>query len=314
MNDIVLVTGGTGTIGTAIIEELLKLGYKDIRCLSNDENGEYESRLHFKGNNAIRYVNRDIRDYWGMKSALEDVTIVFHCAAHKHVSLCNYNFFEAVDVNINGTMNLLKCVLELNSCKKFINISTDKACYPVGLMGGTKFVAEKMVNRCNYFKKKAKQITKFASVRFGNVLNSRGSLLDIWSKIDIIPVAENMKRFFMKIEDAVKLIFLALETLDHGDTFILKMPVIRISDLAEVYAKKYNKTTVSYFPNEDERTYEFLMSAEESLHRYETTEIFIISEDHQNDIPLIYSTETIKEIKKEEIEKILDDINDKPRI
>jgi len=241
---IILVTGGTGSIGSEIIRKLLKYKPKQIRVFSRDESKHYflqQELDDIKGRVEIRYLIGDIRDRERLDKAFFNVDIVFHAAALKHVTYCEYNPFEAIKTNVNGTQNVIDSALKHN-VDKVVAISTDKAVYPNTIMGITKLLEERMVIGAQNYLGSAR--TKFAVVRFGNVINSRGSVIPTW--IDQIkkggPVTvtdKNMARFFMSINEAVDLIFLATKKMRGQEIFVLKMPQENIFELAKKTIKEH---------------------------------------------------------------------------
>ena len=236
-NKTIMVTGGLGSIGSEIVRQLMQYSPKIIRIMDNRETELFYARQAFQNCPNIELLLGDIRDKESLKKAVDDANIIFHAAALKHVLICEYDPVEAIKTNVIGTQNVIECALEHN-VERVILISTDKVVNPTNVMGATKLLAERLVSAtCNSQRLKT---TKFGIVRFGNVLASRGSVLEIWDK----QLKENKKitvtnplmtRFFMSIPESVNLVFTATYYADHGETFILKMPSIRIKDLAEVF-------------------------------------------------------------------------------
>ena len=240
----ILVTGGSGSIGKELVKKSLIEGASLVRIFSNDENALYETELEFSGKN-IEYVIGDIRNSETVNSIVKDMDIVFHTSALKHVDRCELNPFEAVTVNTIGTYNVCKSAIR-ESVSKVINISTDKAVNPIGVLGATKLLSEKLIS-AESFHNKSKTI--FSSVRFGNVLQTRGSIIprienQIKNGGPITLTDKNMKRFFMTKKQSVDLILKATEYAKGGETFVLKMPLILLNDLFDVMkiiiAPKYN--------------------------------------------------------------------------
>lgn len=239
---VILVTGGTGSIGSAIIREIIKYKPKQIRIFSRDETKQFFlqhelERMSLK--NRVRFLIGDIRDKERLDKAFGGVDIVFHTAALKHVPFCEYNPFEAIKTNIYGTQNVIDLAIK-NSVKKVIAISTDKAVYPTSIMGTTKLLMEKMILSTRWYLYNSQ--TKFSVVRFGNVLNSRGSVLPLWSSQlksgqPLTITDPKMTRYFMTIKEAVKLIIQAAAIMLGQEIFILKMPKISIGDLATEFIK-----------------------------------------------------------------------------
>src|SRR3989338_5094048 len=224
-NKTVLVTGGTGSIGSEIVRQLLKTKARQIRIFSRDEHKQHELQNELGGDTRLRFLIGDIRDKERMDFAFQDVDIVFHAAALKHVSVCEYNPFEAVKTNIIGTQNVIENALRHN-VEKVLAISTDKAADPGSVLGASKLMMERLVTAANATI--GGKRTRFASVRFGNVLNSRGSVIPIWKKQidegkDVTITDLRATRFLMQIPDAVRLVFAALEHMQGGEIFVLKI-------------------------------------------------------------------------------------------
>ncbi|MBA3052663.1 MAG: NAD-dependent epimerase/dehydratase family protein [Candidatus Omnitrophica bacterium] len=283
----IFVSGGTGSIGSGIVKQLLEYNVETIRVFSNDENSHFKLQQRFRNHPKLRYLIGDVRDRIRLKKAVEGVDIIFHAAALKHVPFCEYNPFEAVNINVLGTQNLIDAALEAN-VDKMVTISTDKAASPTNVMGSTKLLAERLTSSADYYKGYKK--TVFCSVRFGNVLASRGSVIPIF--MDQIkaggPVTVtdmNTTRFIMSISRAVELVIKATVHSFGGEIFIFKMQALKIGELASVMIDKY---AVEHKHNKDdiklkkigsrdgEKLYEELMTPEESKNAYETGEMFIL--------------------------------------
>ena len=248
-NKIILITGGSGSIGTVLVEYILRnYNPKVIRIYSRDETKQFTVMNKLKDfYKKLRFFIGDIRDIDRLNRAMENVDIVFHLAALKHVVACEYNPFEAIKTNILGIQNLIEVSID-NNIEKFIFTSTDKAATPSNTMGVTKLLGEKLVTAANYYKGKARTI--FYSVRFGNVIGSRGSLVplvenQIKNDIPITLTHSDMTRYIMSLNIAIKLIFVTLDISQGGEVFVLKMDIVKIIDLIEVliyiFAKKHDK-------------------------------------------------------------------------
>ncbi|MBS3140086.1 polysaccharide biosynthesis protein [Candidatus Woesearchaeota archaeon] len=244
----ILITGGLGSIGREILKNLLPFKPKQIRILDNRETELFHCRQEYRHEKSIRFLYGDVRDKERLLKASQGIDIIFHAAALKHVSLCEYDPYEAIKTNVLGTYNILESAM-VNKVDKVILISTDKAVNPSNVMGTTKLLAERLLSSMYYHRGRSQ--TKFASVRFGNVLSSRGSVLEIWNqqlsqnkKITITDLA--MTRFLMSIPDSVALIFYATFLAEEGETFILKMNSVVIQDLAEVFLELNHKPTDFY--------------------------------------------------------------------
>lgn len=284
-NKNILVTGGSGSIGQSLVMKALEDGAKSIKVFSNDENGLYEMEQTFT-DKKIEFVIGDIRNSETVNSAVKGTDIIFHTAALKHVDRCELHPLEALTVNIIGTNNIAKAAVSAN-VRKVISISTDKAVNPIGVMGATKLLGEKLLSAEAFHTKSS---TVFASVRFGNVLHTRGSILPrIENQIKkggpITLTDKRMKRFFMTKNEAVKLIVNATSLATGGEIFVLKMPLLYLKDLFEVMkeilAPKYGfkpnqiKTTVIGI-RPGEKLTEYLLTDFEMENVLETKDFFIL--------------------------------------
>lgn len=237
----ILVTGGTGSIGSALVEELLKYEPKQVRVLSRDESKQHELLERTGYPKKLRMLIGDIRDRDRLEHAFKDVDIVYHTAALKHVPFCEYNPSEAIKTNVFGSQNVIDAALA-NRVKKVIGISTDKVVNPTGVYGTSKLMMEKLFTNANYTK--GTQDIVFSCVRFGNVAWARGSVLPAW-KLQIeregkIRITDpEMTRFIMSVEDAANLVLEASRLTRGSEIFIFKMPSITMSDLAKIFLEKY---------------------------------------------------------------------------
>jgi len=324
----ILVTGGSGSIGKELVKKSLLEGASLVRIFSNDENALYETELEFSGKN-IEYVIGDIRNSETVNSIVKDIDVIFHTSALKHVDRCELNPFEAVTVNTIGTYNVCKSAIR-ESVSKVINISTDKAVNPIGVLGATKLLSEKLIS-AESFHNKSK--TVFSSVRFGNVLQTRGSIIprienQIKNGGPITLTDKNMKRFFMTKKQSVDLILKATEYAKGGETFVLKMPLISLNDLFDVMKKiiapKYNlnsndiKTKIIGI-RPGEKITEYLLTDFELENVLETKDFFIMPSMFDSVTSKKYKNakkpkniknyfKTLKPISKLEIQKMLNDV------
>lgn len=282
-NKIILVTGGTGTVGSEIVRQLLETEVKQIRIFSRDEHKQHEFKRELGTDKRLRFLIGDIRDKERMDFAFRGVDICFHAAALKHVPICEYNPFEAVKTNIVGTQNVIDVALAHN-VEKVLAISTDKAVDPTSVLGASKLMMERLITAANATTGPSR--TRFASVRFGNVLDSRGSVGALWIEQiaqghDVTVTDERATRFFMKIEDAVRLVFAALHSMQGGEIFVLKMePAKKVIDFAKEYIQKYGtgkKIKIKLIGmRPGERLHEVLLTEEESTHAIELRDMFVI--------------------------------------
>jgi len=285
-NKKILVTGGVGSIGNQLVRKLLTLDPKIIRVFDNNETGlfDLEQELNTK---KIRILIGDIRDKDRLVMAMDGIDIVFHTSALKHVPICEFNPFDAVKTNVLGTQNVLEAAL-INNVQKFINVSTDKAVNPTNVMGATKLLAERLTISANHYT--GNKRTKLSSVRFGNVLNSRGSVIPLFKKQILSggPVTitdKDMTRFIMDIPTAADLIIAAGELAEGREVFILKMPALKIIDLAQVMIHDLSLTH-GFNPKDikiqfigkrsGEKLYEELMSEAETFRALENDDMYII--------------------------------------
>lgn len=284
----ILITGGSGSIGTELVYQLLGFEPKIIRILSNDEDGQFNLQQKLKDKKNVRFLIGDVRDKDRIKRAIEGINIVYHVAALKHVPFCEYNPLEAVQTNVIGTKNVIEACLEEPNVELMVNISTDKAANPISTMGATKLLAEKLTTWATFYRPKRKPI--FTSVRFGNVLNSRGSIVPLFKEQiknggPVTLTDDNMRRFIMPIPESVKLILNASRLAKGGEIFVLKMPAIKIRDLIEAMIKNLAEK-YGYKPKDikikrigirsGEKLDELLMTEEEARDVLETEDMFII--------------------------------------
>jgi len=330
-NKTILVTGGVGSIGKEIVKNLLGYEIKAVRVLDNNETGLFDLKQEMQKNKLRTFIG-DVRDKERLQRAMEDVDIVFHAAALKHVPLCEYNPFEAVKTNVIGTQNLIEVAMD-EGVEKFITISTDKAVNPINVMGATKLLTERLTISANFYKGERK--TAFSCVRFGNVLYSRGSVLPLFEKQIkkgfLTLTDSHMTRFIMKISHAVELILKAAKIAKGGEIFILKMPAVKINDLAETVIEKL-APKYGYKPEEieikiigkrlGEKMHEELMTEDEAENAYEDDKMLIVlsrnfdimsrisyklPDNFKKAQERIYSSSSAKLLTKEEIRTLLND-------
>ena len=338
-NKVILVLGGTGTIGSEITSQILNFNPETIRIFSNSENELWETKLKFKESmNKLRFLIGDIRYYDRLKRAADNVDIIFNAAAIKHVPFSEYNPMEAVNVNIHGLENIIEAAFECE-VENLIHISTDKAVNPTTVMGATKMLGERLCISRELAK--GEHNTKISCVRFGNVLGSRGSIIPLIKKqiengSSVTITDENMKRFFLSKLQAVELVLKAATISKGGEIFVLKMPVVLIRDLIaiiiEEYSPKIGKESSSIKitrvgSRQGEKINEELISPIEYSQCYETEDMYCIypfidisQELSMNDYKingtkidvkqnLNYSTENITPLSKNKIRALLKEFN-----
>jgi len=275
-NKVILITGGTGSFGQKFAEVALREGNpKTIRIFSRGELLQQEMRQKFHDDERLRFFIGDVRDRERVYRAMNGVDIVVHAAALKQVPTCEYNPIEAVRTNVEGAINVIDAAID-SGVEKAMAISTDKAAYPVNLYGATKLVMEKLFIQANAYTGLRK--TRFSSVRYGNVIGSRGSVVPLFfqqsSSGEITITDERMTRFWIAVEQGAHFVIKCLEEMRGGEIFVPKIPSMRIIDLADVIAPKVRKRTIGARPGE--KLHEVLLTGEESRHTREFDGCFII--------------------------------------
>tara|TARA_B100002049_G_scaffold49421_1_gene34645 strand:+ start:1239 stop:2261 length:1023 start_codon:yes stop_codon:yes gene_type:complete len=319
----ILITGGTGSIGLGIVKQLTKYRPKEIRILSNDENSIVESIENLGKNSIYKFMVGDVRDKDRLNLAIRDIDIVYHAAAMKHIDICESNPFDAVKTNVVGTSNILEASI-IEGVKKFIFISTDKATNPTSTLGGSKLLAERLTLDASTYVKKGG--TKFAIVRFGNVIGSRGSVFQIFQKQikmkkPLTVTDKRMTRFIMSISEASSMILKVTKTMKDGETFVLKMPSVRIEDLAKgmlhVYGARFpiyrNTSPVKISKSrERERFHEFLITNEELPFCHSNNDMYKISKTVNGKKLSMkeFSSETAPRISQSKLYKTINELID----
>ncbi|AWV99844.1 polysaccharide biosynthesis protein [Arcticibacterium luteifluviistationis] len=283
-NNILLITGGTGSFGTAVLNRFLNTDhFKEIRIFSRDEKKQDDMRNFYKSDK-IKYYIGDVREYTSVEPATRDVDFIFHAAALKQVPSCEFFPMEAVKTNVIGTQNVIRAAAS-NDVKKVICLSTDKAAYPINAMGISKAMMEKVAIA------ESRNLTKttVCLTRYGNVMGSRGSVIPLFlSQIKagqpITITDPEMSRFFMSLEEAVELVLFAFEHGNAGDLFVNKAPAGKIGDLAEAMIELYGKSTEINIigTRHGEKLYETLCTREEMLNAEDMGEFFRIPADNRN--------------------------------
>lgn len=313
----ILVTGGTGSFGKEIVQELFQYQPACIHIFSRDEKKQYEMQHDFMQYDNLRFSLGDVRDYERVRESMRDVDIVFHAAALKQVPNCEYSPYEAARTNVEGAENVRRAALD-NRIKSVVSISTDKAVKPVNVMGMTKAIQERiMLHPAN-----GMNGTRFTCVRYGNVLGSRGSVVPLFC--DFIKKREplrithpDMTRFQLTLKEAVQLVLWATVKGESGDLWVRKMPAAGVLDLGRVLAagitgkQDYPVEVIGTRPGE--KMHEVLVSEEEMWRATEFEEHFMIPSWAQSqDKPGItegpfneYSSENVHRLSDEEIRAML---------
>jgi len=280
-----LITGGTGSFGESFLNKALtEFEFNEIRIFSRDEKKQDDLRNRLK-NSKIKFYIGDIRDYNSMKGAVKGVDYIFHAAALKQVPSCEFFPIQAVKTNILGTENLLDCASD-EGVKKVVVLSTDKASYPVNVMGMTKALMEKvMISKSRYINSS----TLFCGTRYGNVMGSRGSVIPLFiNQIkegkDITITNPNMTRFIMTLTNAVELVKHAFLKGGQGEILVQKSPAVKIDTLAKALLKIYNsKSKIKIIGiRHGEKMYETLITNEEMVFTEDMGEYYKISPDSRD--------------------------------
>lgn len=284
----ILITGGTGSIGSEILRQVFRYQPAVVRVFSRDEDKQFELQHDFSAQKNIRFLLGDVRDKDRVLRAMEGIDIVFHLAAMKHVPASEYNPFEAVKTNIIGTQNVVDAAM-VHNVERVVYTSSDKAISPTNTMGASKLLAERLISAADYYKGSCRTI--FSAVRFGNVMGSRGSVIPLFKKQvqqggPLTLTLPDMSRFMMSIREAVNLTLQAGSKAQGGEIFILKMPVLKLGDLAEVIIEEF-APLCGYAPGAiaieqiglrpGEKMYEELMTQEEAKLAVEFADMFAVT-------------------------------------
>ena len=284
-NKTLLITGGTGSFGNAVLERFLNTDIAEIRIFSRDEKKQDDMRHYYK-NDKIKYYIGNVRSLQSLKDAMYGVDYVFHAAALKQVPSCEFFPIEAVETNVLGTNNVLTAAIEAG-VKKVICLSTDKAAYPVNAMGTSKAMMEKV------FVAKARTIpadkTLICGTRYGNVLCSRGSVVPLFieqiKQGKPLTITEpNMTRFIMSLEEAVELVLFAYENAEAGDIMVQKAPASTIGDLAQAVKELFhvdNEIKIIGIRH-GEKIYETLLTNEECAHAIDMGNFYRVPADKRD--------------------------------
>lgn len=275
----ILVTGGTGSFGNKFIKTILEdYSVEKIIIYSRDELKQYEMQQRlYKYQSKLRFFIGDVRDLSRLNLAMKGVDIVIHAAAIKQVPAAEYNPMECIKTNINGAENIIESALA-NDVEKVVALSTDKAANPINLYGATKLCSDKLFTAANNLVGKGK--TRFAVVRYGNVSGSRGSVVPFFKKLaeekaEFIPITDmNMTRFWISLSQGVNFVLQTLARMHGGETFVPKIPSIRICDLATAIAPDIPQKEVGIRPGE--KIHELMCPRDDAMHVLEFDNFFII--------------------------------------
>ena len=320
-NKKVLITGGTGSLGSALTERLLKTGVDAIRIYSRDELKQTQMETKFN-DKRLRFLIGDIRDKARLEKAVEDINIVIHTAALKQVPVIEYNPFEAIKTNVQGAQNLVDACLE-KDVEFALAIGTDKAVSPFNTYGATKLLMERLFVSANYHKGKNK--TKFSCVRYGNVLGSRGSIVpkfveQIMSGKKVTITDPNMTRFNITMDQALDFIFRVMKNSFGGDVHVPKLDAYKVGDMKDVVLELLNaKTEMEKIPiRPGEKFNEILINEHEIRNTYENKDDDYVIYENQSfygpeyipntektKLSTDYSSDKVKVVSKEELKEIL---------
>lgn len=275
-NASILVTGGTGSFGHTFIPMLLEhYNPKRVIIFSRDEMKQWEMAKKFQGDSRVRFFIGDVRDRERVYRALDGVDFVVHAAATKIVPTAEYNPFECVKTNVQGAMNLIDACID-KGVKKVVALSTDKASSPINLYGATKLTSDKLFVAGNSYA--GGHETRFAVVRYGNVMGSRGSVIPFFMSIrdkGTLPITdERMTRFMISLEQGVELVWHAFQDMEGGEIYVKKIPSMNVTDLARVIAPEAKQEVVGIRPGE--KLHEQMIGAEDAYYTYEYPEHFKI--------------------------------------
>ena len=315
----ILITGGTGSLGHALTKKLLEFGAKKIRIFSRNELKQIEMESEFN-DKRLRFLLGDVRDYNRLIRAMEDVDIVYHAAALKHVPKIEYNSFEAIKTNVYGTQNVIDACRH-NKVDRAICVGTDKAVSPLNHYGATKLRMEKLFINAVQYSNPKKHVTKFFAVRYGNVFGSSGSVIpkfieQIKAKKKLTITDPNMTRFSISMNDALKLILNATESGKNSEVFIPKLKAYSLQDIADVMTELLGNTgqeIIGIRPGE--KLHETLINHDEIRNSWEYNNMYMIKELADIKEPYqgikkienleVYSSDSVEKISKDELKMMI---------
>ena len=319
----ILITGGTGSLGTALTRRLLDGGADTIRIFSRNESKQIEMESKFD-DNRLRFLLGDVRDYDRLVRAVEDIDIVFHAAALKHVPIIEYNPFEAIKTNVIGSQNVINACLEEN-VEKSICVGTDKAVSPLNTYGATKLLMEKLFVTSSNYLKKERHRTKFIALRYGNVLGSSGSVIpkfieQIRNKQKITITDPNMTRFSVSMDGALDFILKATQIGNGSEIFIPKLKAYTINSVKEALFELLGSTDEENIGiRVGEKMNEILINQDEIKYSWDIGEMYVMISPSVNDPYKFdtsfnekkinsmneYSSDTVDKMSKDEIKNVI---------
>ena len=284
-NKVLMITGGTGSFGKAVLNKFIDTDFAEIRVFSRDEKKQEDLRISMK-NSKVKFYIGDVRDINSLDQAMKGVNYVFHGAALKQVPSCEFYPMEAVKTNILGSENVMNAALN-RDVEKVIMLSTDKAVYPVNAMGISKAMMERLMIAKACLNQVSK--TKFISTRYGNVMSSRGSVIPLFVnqilKNEPITITDpNMTRFLMSLDESVQLVLTAFSEGENGDILVKKSPSSTINNLAMALMEIFNKKVETKIigTRHGEKLYEVLVSREEMSRTKEFGDFYKIKADNRD--------------------------------
>lgn len=268
-NKSILITGGTGSFGHSFVPmTLAKYNPSRLVVYSRDEMKQWEMAKNFQNDPRVRFFIGDVRDRERLYRALDGIDYVVHAAATKIVPTAEYNPFECVKTNVMGAMNLIDACID-KKVKRVVALSTDKASSPVNLYGATKLASDKLFVAGNSYT--GRQDTKFAVVRYGNVMGSRGSVIPYFLSLvgeGSFPITDpRMTRFMITLEQGVELVYQAFQDMVGGEIYVKKIPSMRITDIAKAVSESALQTIIGIRPGE--KLHEQMIGVEDAIHTYE---------------------------------------------
>lgn len=281
-NSSILITGGTGSFGNTFVPmTLAKYNPKRLVIFSRDEMKQWEMAQRFTGDSRVSFIIGDVRDKDRLARALDGIDYVVHAAATKIVPTAEYNPFECVKTNIDGAMNLIDACID-RGIKRVVALSTDKASNPINLYGATKLASDKLFVAGNAYA--GTHETRFAVVRYGNVMGSRGSVIPFFmtlAKTGVLPITDpRMTRFMITLEQGVELVWHAFDDMSGGEIYVKKIPSMTILDIADAVAPGADHKIIGIRPGE--KIHEQMIGLEDAPHTF-------AYEDHYKILPMIHN-------------------------